>query len=260
MKATVVIPAYNEEARLPSTLRALREKIHNGEMEPLKIMEVIVVDDGSLDDTIEAARTERANFPGFRVVQNGRNFGKGYSLRKGLEQASQPWVLLADADESTPWTEAVKLAHRYREVPVPAIIIASRDTQGSQILTHQSFLRESLGRCFNLFVRILTGLPFRDTQCGFKLVHKPAVVGFLPELSVDGFAWDVEFLLYAREVGVTTIEVPVTWKHKEDSRIKLFRDGIGMVLNVVRVRLRLLGADLRLAKQKKERKTADSPK
>jgi glycosyltransferase involved in cell wall biosynthesis len=258
MKTTVVIPAFNEEKRLPSTLRSLREKIKNGDMEPLKIMEVIVVDDGSLDGTIRVARAEGSGLPGFRVVENGRNRGKGHSLRKGLEHANQPWVLLADADESTPWTEAAKFGHRCRDAPAPSVLIASRDTHGSQILAHQSFLRESLGRSFNIFVRVITGLPFRDTQCGFKLVQKTAVLGFLPELSVDGFAWDVELLLYARAAGVTTVEVPVIWKHEEDSRIKLFRDGIGMVVNVIRVRLRLLGSSLQGARRKKERKTARS--
>jgi glycosyltransferase involved in cell wall biosynthesis len=250
MKATVIIPAYNEETRLPSTLRSLTERLNDGEMEPLEVMEVIIVDDGSEDDTLEAARKAGTNLPGFLVVQNDGNYGKGYAIRKGLEHAKQPWILIADADESTPWTEAVKLAHRCRDVPPPSIIIASRDTQGSKILTHQSFLRESLGRCFNLFVRVATGLPFRDTQCGFKLVHRQSVLEFLPNLSVDGFAWDVELLLYARAYGTTTIEVPVTWEHKEDSRIKLFRDGFGMISNVVRVRLRLLGNALRFNRNK----------
>jgi glycosyltransferase involved in cell wall biosynthesis len=258
MKTTVVIPAYNEEQRLPSTLRSLLKKIENGSLEPLEVAEVIVVDDGSLDDTVGGALRESSGLPQFRVVGNERNHGKGYSVRRGLEEASQPWVLIADADESTPWEEAVKLTRPCRSEPPPSIVIGSRGTAGSQILTHQSFLRESLGELFNLFVRTATGLPFRDTQCGFKLVHKPAVREFLDELTVDGFAWDVEFLLQARDAGVVTIEVPVVWRHKEDSRIRLFRDGFGMVWNVTRVKLRLLTDVLLRPRRKRERKTVDT--
>jgi glycosyltransferase involved in cell wall biosynthesis len=227
-------------------------------MAPLEVMEVIVVDDGSTDDTSRVAWVEGEGLPELQVVQNGENLGKGFSVRKGLERASEPWVLVADADESTPWTEAVKLARRAQDVPEPSILIASRGCQGSQILTHQSFLRESLGRSFNLFVRVVTGLPFRDTQCGFKLVRKGSVAGLLPHLAIDGFAWDVELLLHAREAGVVMAEVPVVWEHKEDSRIELWRDGLGMVWNVLRVRLRLSGRALSFTARRRQRQPVDA--
>lgn len=258
MKTTVVIPAYNEEARLPSTLRSLHDKIVRGALEPVEILEVLVVDDGSHDSTAAVARTAGADLPGLRILRNEKNHGKGYAIRHGLASASHPWVLVADADESTPWTEAVKLAERSRDIPAPSILIASRGAPGSRILTHQSLPRESLGRSFNFFVRVVTGLPFQDTQCGFKLIDKNAVSKFLPEMCIDGFAWDVELLLYARDAGLRTVEVPVVWEHREDSRIALFRDGLGMLWNVVRVRAHLLETGLRLERQKKKKSTARS--
>lgn len=238
MKTTIVIPAYNEESRLGSTLHDLHQDIQQNRLAPLLVTQVLVVDDGSKDQTVQIAREAGQSLPQFDVIRNGINRGKGYSIRNGIEHATEDWVLIADADQSTPWPEAAKLGSACLDSSSAAI--ASRDLEGSQIQTHQSFLRETLGRCFNLFIRLLTGLPFKDTQCGFKLIPRKATQSFVQYLRVDRFAWDVEFLVYAKRAGVRVSEIPVVWEHKENSRVNLFRDGMEMVFTVLALRLRLI--------------------
>lgn len=236
-ETAIVIPAFNEAKRLPATLDCLAKLCAEGALKPLLIREVLVVDDGSADNTKEVAASYRDRLPGLQVVDSGRNFGKGHAVRLGLSQAQTPWVLVADADMSTPWPEAEKLANACSSQNAD-IAIASRDMPESQITQHQSFIRENLGKSFNIFLRTITGLPFHDTQCGFKLINREKAGAFLRELSVDRFAWDVEFLIYARDFGLKTVEVPVVWEHKEASRVRVFRDGFEMLFSVVKVRFK----------------------
>lgn len=252
MKTSVIIPAYNEEDRLPRTLTALAQAIRTDAATPLAIAEVLVVDDGSSDRTVSVASSFAGELPSLAVVKNGRNYGKGYSVRRGMREAHQPWLLVADADGATPWTEASKLGSCCASENGPAIAIGSRDTEGSEILLHQSRWREFLGQSFNVAVRVLTPLPFRDTQCGFKLVHKDAARRVLHKLSVDRFAWDVELLLAANDLGIPTFEVPVVWEHQEGSRIHVLRDGVEMGVTLMKILLRRQLGFLR-------RRQADNP-
>jgi glycosyltransferase involved in cell wall biosynthesis len=238
---SVVIPALNEAKRLPNTLESLASLCHGSSLSPVEIGEVIVIDDGSSDSTSEVAAGFTSRLPKLRVIKSPQNFGKGHAVRQGLFAASQRWVLIADADMSTPWPEASKLA-RACEAEGAKIAIGSRDVPGSQIRRHQSFVRENLGKTFNLFVRLLTGLPFMDTQCGFKLVDRQAIAGTLARLEVDRFAWDVELLMFARQAGLGIVEIPVVWEHKEASRVGIFTDGFGMVGTVAKLRFKMLFA------------------
>lgn len=244
-ETTVVIPAYNESTRLPATLTRLAELCREG-FSAIDVREVIVVNDGSADDTQKVAESFAAQLPGLLVLDSGRNFGKGHAVRTGMARATQPWILIADADMSTPWTEADKLAESCASADAD-VAIASRDLPASQISRHQSFVREHLGKSFNIFLRGVTGLPFRDTQCGFKLIKREKVKSFLGLLAVDRFAWDVEFLIFARDFSLKTVEIPVAWKHMEHSRVRIVRDGFEMLCSVIKVRVRSNVARRRLA-------------
>lgn len=239
IRTSIVIPAYNEAKRLPPTLEVLASEAATSALYPLEIKEVIVVDDGSMDNTSQVAEKLRERLPQLVVIRSPQNRGKGNAVRIGMTQATQEWILIADADMSTPWTEGVKLANACIEQDAD-IAIASRDLDRSLIRQHQSVLRENLGRLFNFFLRQITGLPFKDTQCGFKLVRREAVQSFLRELTLDNFAWDVEFLYLAHKYGLRILEIPALWEHKEDSRVNVARDGIKMAGSVVKIRFQHL--------------------
>lgn len=230
MRLSIVIPAFNEERRLPATLERLSEL--EGDLVGIQIDEVLVVDDGSTDRTAQSAESLGPSLPGLRVLSSSDNRGKGHAVREGLKAAVGDWVLIADADMSTPWEELLHLTEQVRSRDAQ-MAIASRDMPGSDVAIRQSFLREHLGKCFNVLIRTLTGLPFRDTQCGFKLVHRTAVLPFLDRLRVDRFAWDVEFLVLARDCGLKIVEVPVRWEHRERSRVHPIFDGCNMAWTVL---------------------------
>lgn len=231
---SIVIPAFNEEQRLPKTLLTLKELIDGGRLAPIEVKEVIVVDDGSRDGTVNLVRKFSETFPLIRVVESGRNYGKGHALHLGFNDSKFDWILLADADMATPWPEMVKLATEIKNKGGD-VAIGSRDIVGSEVVIKQSWLRENLGKSFNVFVRVLTRLPYKDTQCGFKFFSRVKSEEWLHELHIDDFAWDVEFLLACRKHKLEVHEVPVVWRHVGGSRISPFKDGIRMLLTVTRL-------------------------
>jgi dolichyl-phosphate beta-glucosyltransferase len=237
-RATVVIPAFNEAARLPRTLGDLAARLAARVLDPLEVRQVLVVDDGSTDATATVAERHGRALPRFGVLRDDANRGKGHAVRRGLAAAGEAWVLTADADLATPWEEGAALA-RAALARGCDMVIGSRDLPGSVLAVRQSPVRERLGKLFNRFVRRLTGLPFRDTQCGFKLMRRAAVAPLLAGLAVDRFAWDVELLLAARARGLAIVELPVRWEHREGSRVRLWRDGLEMVAAVLQARWRL---------------------
>lgn len=239
MNVTIVIPAYNESRRLPATLEKLKDQIESKLFPNITIHEILIVDDGSADNTIQVCKDFKAKLPIIRVVESGKNYGKGHAVRLGLQNVKSEFALMADADMSTPWTELNKLK-KYLGNSNAHIAIGSRDLPESDITTHQSFLREYLGKLFNLFVRTMTGLPFKDTQCGFKFFNVPYVKPILLELKVNRFAWDVEFLFRAKKHGLLTVEVPVQWEHQNESRVNPIKDGLQMAWTVLKIRLGLL--------------------
>lgn len=222
---SIVIPAYNEESRLPRTLMRLREFLTPGNW---SFSEILVVDDGSADKTAELAQAA-----GARVVRNPGNRGKGYAARHGMLEARGEWVLLTDADLSAPIEEVDKL-WRAVEMSHAAAAIGSRALDRTLVGVHQSLPREWMGRLFNVVMRLVTGLPFRDTQCGFKLFQAQAAREIFRRQLLDGFGFDVEALVIARELGYKVIEVPVRWDDVRGTKVSLIR-GVNAFLDPLRV-------------------------
>ncbi|MGA2267508.1 MAG: dolichyl-phosphate beta-glucosyltransferase [Bryobacteraceae bacterium] len=223
---SIVIPAYNEAQRLPGTMQQVREYLGRSGWD---FTEIVVVDDGSRDGTAEAARAA-----GARVVENPGNRGKGYTVRHGMLEARGEWALFTDADLSAPIEELEKLwsaAERERA----QVAIGSRAVDRSLIGVHQPFFRETVGRFFNLVMRLVTGLPFHDTQCGFKLFETRAAREIFGRQRLEGFGFDVELLYIARRLGCRAVEVPVRWNDAEGTKVSLWR-GMAAFLDPLKVR------------------------
>ena len=234
---SVVIPAYNEAARLGKTLRAvvdyLRQNFPDGEL--------IVVDDGSSDKTAELARDVLQDSGDLRtsVISYKSNLGKGRAVRLGLLAARSDVALFSDADLSTPITEAPKLVE-----PIDSgqfdVTFGSRALDRQLIGVHQPWRREQGGRIFNLVVRLATGLPFWDTQCGFKAFRMSVFRPLVEAATIDRFGFDVELLYLAFRAGLNLKEIPVRWDHNEGSKVTLFSDSFKMVneVNLIRQQAR----------------------
>ena len=223
---SIIIPAYNEEKRLPATLVRVCEYLDAAKWD---FAEILVVDDGSRDGT-----TMVACGAGVRLLRNPGNRGKGYSVKHGMLEAKGDWCLFTDADLSSPIGELEKLwnsAQRERA----SVAVGSRAVDRSLVGVHQSPLRELSGRLFNLAMRIVTGLPFKDTQCGFKLFESKAAREVFSRQQLDGFGFDVEVLFIARKLKYKSIEVPVRWDNVEGTKVSLFL-GVTAFLDPLRVR------------------------
>jgi dolichyl-phosphate beta-glucosyltransferase len=229
---SIVIPAYNEERRLPGTLTAIQQYLQNS---PWPGAEIVVVDDGSRDGTAQIARKLSEANPSIRVLENSGNRGKGYSVRRGMLEARREWILFSDADLSTPIEELEKLRQAVLAKDA-AIAIGSRALDRSLIEVHQSVLRENAGRVFNLVMRVLTGLPFWDTQCGFKLFRRDAAQQVFRRQTIERFGFDAEVLYVAKKLGYKTVEVPVRWAHAEGTKVSMFRDSLDMMLDLFLIR------------------------
>ncbi len=238
---SILIPAFNEAARLPQTMELIKSSKEKGIFKSMELAEVWIIDDGSKDGTAQIAKNFAPGLPEIRVHSVTPNQGKGNAIHTGLKLLSGDWCLIADADSATPWDQFIPLAQACLSNTSSGFRIAmgSRDIEGSVRKERQSWLRENLGRLFNFAVRLITGLPFKDTQCGFKLIHMPSVRPFLTLLRVKRFAWDVELLLFAKRAGLSMVEVPVVWEHQEGSRINPLKDGIEMFFRVIQMRIRI---------------------
>lgn len=225
---SIVIPAYNEERRLPATLDTIRAFLSR---RGFGFAEIIVVDDGSTDATVQCA----ARTPSVRVLQNPGNRGKGYSVRHGMLKARGEWRLFTDADLSSPIEEMDKLWEAIGRTGA-SVAIGSRALDPSLVGVHQHWTREQAGRLFNTVMRGITGLPFRDTQCGFKLYSAAAAAKIFPLQRLDGFGFDVEDLVIARVLGIAVTEVPVRWNNVEGTKVSLTQ-GLRSFMDPVRVRM-----------------------
>ena len=231
---SVVIPAYNEENRLGASLGKIISHLE-GRNTPF---ELLVVDDGSSDGTvstaISAVRT-RGSEECLRILENGTNQGKGFSVRRGMLAARGTHVLLTDADLSTPIEELAKL-ERAIAPGGHQIAFGSRGLKDSQIRKRQSLFRETAGKIFNLAMRIVTGLPYRDTQCGFKLFDLDSCRELFRKQRLKSYAFDVEILYLARKAELAAKEVGVVWRHRSESKIHLLSDGLGLMQGLISIR------------------------
>jgi dolichyl-phosphate beta-glucosyltransferase len=232
---SIVIPAYNEAGRIGGTLKVTIEYL--GQVSPES--ELIVVNDGSTDATPAIVR-EAFSTAGpikTRLIEHYPNRGKGAAVRAGLAAATQPIGLFSDADLSTPIDEASKLVEPITAGEVD-VAFGSRALDRRLIGNRQPWRREQGGRVFNLIVRLATGLPFWDTQCGFKAFRLDICRPVLAKAQIDGFGFDVELLYLARQAGLRLREVPVRWNHYEGSKVSFFRDSLRMFREVIELRSR----------------------
>jgi len=228
---SVIIPAYNEERRLPATLERVLAWMAS---QSLEFGEVIVVNDGSADGTAVLVEGLLGAHPSLRLINNPGNRGKGYSVRNGVMEARGEWVLFSDADLSTPIEDVTRLFEAAADAHAD-IAIGSRAVDRSLVSKRQSPLRELSGRCFNLVMRTVTGLPFRDTQCGFKLYRATAAREVFSRQKLDGFSFDVEVLYIAQRLGIPAVEVPVRWANVEGTKVSAF-NGLRSFADLVRIR------------------------
>ena len=227
---SIVIPAYNESGRLGATLDRILSYVHAQGWEA----EVIVVNDGSRDNTAEIARTFAAKDPAVRLVENPGNRGKGYSVRNGMLHARGRIVLFSDADLSSPIEEAPKL---FKALEAGAdIAIGSRWLRAETQTQRQPLHRQLFGRIFNLLLRIVLGLQFKDTQCGFKAFKQSAVQAIFPLQKIERWGFDPEILFLARKLGFQVKEVSVAWAHRDGTSINPLVDGGRMFLEMLHIR------------------------
>ena len=230
----LVVPVCNEADRLPILFAALEtEADRQARLAGLELVEVIVVDDGSTDGTLELLEARSRVDDRLRVVHFERNRGKGAAVRCGVLAATAGHALVMDTDLSTPLSELAALAAALREGN--DLAIGSRGLPSSRVLVHQPRHRELMGRCFNELACLLTGLSYRDTQCGFKLFRLETARVLFELQRIDGFAFDVELCVNASRLGLRVAEVPVAWVNNSDTKVRLLRSSSRMAFDLVRI-------------------------
>ena len=236
--ASIVIPAFNEAARIGLTLRAIAEYARTSAPD----LELLVVDDGSTDATASVAEQilADARHVQTRVLRYPVNRGKGYAVRYGLLAARAPIAIFSDADLSTPISELPKLLGGIVRGDAD-LTFGSRALDRTLIGVRQSRPRELGGRAFNLVLRLATGLPFWDTQCGFKAFRMKVCRPLIEAGTIDGFGFDIELLYEAHRAGLRMREIPVRWDHRDGSKVDFLRDGSRMLRDVLTVRRRGAG-------------------
>jgi len=230
MTYSIVIPAYNENQRLGATLEKALAYLRQQRWDA----EVIVVDDGSRDNTSEIVRAFAAKDSAVRLLENPGNRGKGYSVRNGILSARGDVVVFSDADLSSPIEEMPKLLQAL--AAGADIAIGSRWLRAELQTRRQSLHRQAFGRLFNLFLRIILGLRFKDTQCGFKAFTRRAAQTILPLQRIERWGFDPEILFLARKFGFRVEEVPVQWGHSGGTRLHPLIDGARMFQEMLRIR------------------------
>lgn len=231
LQLSIIIPAYNEAKRIARTLETLQEYLEGKGWGA----EVIVVNDGSSDGTAEIVELYRGRWDALRFLDNGGNRGKGFSVRNGALAAQGDVILFTDADLSAPITEAPKLINPIANGECD-VTFGSRAINRSLIGVHQSPFRETAGRIFNLFVQGLTGLPFKDTQCGFKAFRRAIAGPVFERQTIMGFGFDPEILYIAKKRGLRLREIPVRWDHVEGTTVRFMNDSCRMFFDLLRIR------------------------
>lgn len=231
---SIVLPAYNESSRIESTLERVMQCVEAENWNA----EVLVVDDGSTDGTSAIVTRWKERYPRLHLIQNPGNRGKGYSVRNGLLQAVGDIVMFTDADLSAPMEEAQRL---FAALDAGAdVAIGSRWMDRTRQTIHQPLYRQFFGRCFNWITRAIMGLPFKDTQCGFKAFKRPAAQVIFRLQRIERWGFDPEILFIARKLRYRIAEVPVTWGHDERSRMSYLKDGLKMLEEIALIRINSL--------------------
>ncbi len=230
---SIVIPAYNESERIGATLEGIDKFVQS---RPFSV-ELIAVDDGSTDGTADLLEQAAGRNGAIQVLRNESNCGKGYSVRRGVLEAHGQFVLFTDADLSAPIEEADKLIAALVSSGADAAV-GSRALERHLIGVHQPWFREFGGRCFNLLVRLLTGLEIRDTQCGLKLFRRTSTRRAFDLLRVRGFGFDPELLFLIERQGGKVVEVPVRWNDNPATKVHFLRDSARMFLDLLILRWR----------------------
>lgn len=230
---SIVLPAYDEAVRLAGPLRTISEYLIGNAINA----ELIVVDDGSADGTAEIAEAALSEFPGIpsSVIRYETNRGKGFAVRTGLKHAKSDIAIFSDADLSTPIDEMSKLVDPIRSGEFD-LTFGSRALDRSLIGAHQPWRREQGGKVMNLIIRALSGLPFFDTQCGFKAFNMRRFRPLLDLMTIDRFGFDVEFLFVAKHNGLRLAEIPVRWNNVEGSKVNVVRDTGRMFTELMQIR------------------------
>lgn len=225
---SIVIPMYNEANRIGPTLEQvllfLKSKAYSWEL--------IVVDDGSSDESVAVAEKFLHDVSA-KILKNGRNRGKGYSVKNGVLNSTGQYVIFSDADLSTPIDETDGFIKALKEYD---IVIGSRALKGSKIDIRQTPMRELMGKIFNKIARFFTFRDISDSQCGFKGFRREAALDLFNRQKVEGFSFDVEILYLAQKSGYKILERPVRWHHVDQSRVKLLSDSLKMFLDILKIK------------------------
>lgn len=228
---SIVIPAYNEEHRIGGTL----SKIHDFLSKQSYTFEVILVDDGSIDNTVDVAkRSFLYKENKLNILENGNNMGKGFSVRNGISASSGEYILFTDADMSTPIEEIDKLFSVVSESY--DIAIGSRALKDSNVKLHQPWFRETMGRTFNVLVKLFLMKDINDTQCGFKLFRCGVAKKLASEFKINGFSFDVEMLYLALKKGYKIKEVPIAWLNSPKSKVNPLVDSTKMFFDLIKIK------------------------
>lgn len=230
---SIIIPAYNERSRLPLTLIELVTFLSD---RPEKF-EIIVVDDGSRDNTSGIAQTLSKIRSEVRVIRLPQNYGKGHAVRTGVLSAQGEYILYCDADGSTPWSELDRLFTALKEKKTE-VAFGSRALLSKETSIEARSYRKLMGRVFSFFVKRLASLPIEDTQCGFKLFTAKSAKFLFEKMTLDRWAFDVELLYIAMKTGVPFVEVPVNWHHVAGSKVNVVTDSLTMLKDIMTIKFR----------------------
>lgn len=226
---SVIVPCYNEERYIKQNI----EKLYMYLSENFEKFEIIAVNDGSKDNTLEKLKNIKYPESVYKILDNGINRGKGYSVKRGILSASGDIVCFTDADLSTPVEEIGVAAKLIEDAD---IVIGSRRGSNSRVEKDQPLYRKIIGKIFSYIRNIITNLPFEDTQCGFKCFTKQSTNDIFPRQTIDRFAFDVEILYIARKLGYTIKSFPVKWVNDEVSSVNIVRDSIVMFMDLLKIR------------------------
>ena len=229
---SMVVPAYNEERRLPRSIQDIRSFFQKLDVN----FELLIIVEKSSDRTVELAQKAAEGEPRIQVIDNLVHRGKGFAVKSGMLKAQGEIVFFMDADLSTPLSEIISFLSYLAANPKTEVLIGSRSEAKSQVLKRQSWVRQTMGRIFNKFVQFFGIRGIVDTQCGFKAFRRAAAQEIFSRQTLDGFAFDVEVLVLAERMGYKIDVLPVKWVNSEDSKVRILIDPLKMLWDLIKVK------------------------